>query len=293
MLNAEEARQIDRLSFGRFAALPSPSSSGARVAKARGFGLEFHDFRRYQPGDDPRSIDWTVHARLRQLVVRVFRSDAHLRIHLLIDASGSMGVGVPDKLSVAKRVAAVLCYVAVRRRDAVGVATFDNTFRHHIGPAAGRPQLHRVFEALDATAVGGQSAINRALIDYGAAVRGPGLVVVISDFFQDGGTFEGLRYLMHRGLMPAVVQVVASEELDPGEIDDELELVDVEDADAPPLTVDAESIVAYRERMAQLTTDLGEFCATHGLPWMRVETSFAFTRLLDACVHAGLLAGQG
>jgi uncharacterized protein (DUF58 family) len=292
MLTACQMRQLDRLAFGSFGVSPVSSASGARIAKARGFGLEFHEYRRYQPGDDPRAVDWTIHARLRQLVVRVCRSDAHLRVHLLVDTSGSMRVGTPDKLSCARTIAAVLCYIAVKRRDAVGVATFNDTIRHCVAPAEGRSQLLRVFEALGAAAPDGQSATNRALVEYGTAVRGPGLVVVVSDFFQDGGTFQGLRYLLHRGLTPAVVQVVASEELNPG-FDDETELLDIEDPRATPLVVNGQLVAAYREGMTRLSSDLREFCLAHNLPWIRVESSAAFTELLQASVQAGLLAGQG
>ena len=107
--------------------------------------------RPYQAGDDPRAIDWTVHARLRELVVRVSRVDAHLRVHLLLDTSGSMSAGTPDKLSCARRVTAALGYIALRRRDAVGIATFDDTVRRYVAPASGKPQLFRIFEALEST----------------------------------------------------------------------------------------------------------------------------------------------
>ena len=114
MLIAEEVRQLDRLTFGTFAGAPASTGTGARLAKGHGYGAELQDFRRYQPGDDPRSIDWTIHARLRQLVVRVFRAEAHLRIHLLVDRSGSMSVGTPTKLSCAARIAAEIAH----RREA-------------------------------------------------------------------------------------------------------------------------------------------------------------------------------
>jgi uncharacterized protein (DUF58 family) len=292
MLSVEEARQLDRLAFGASTASPAASASGARVSRARGFGLEFREFRRYEPGDDPRAIDWTIHARLRQLVVRVHRADAHLRVHLLVDVSGSMATGAPDKLTGARKIAALLSYVAVGRRDAVGVATFDRTVKQYIAPAAGRPQLLRIFDALATAAAGGQSAINHALANYGAAVHGPGLVVVISDFYQAGGSFEGLRYLLHRGLTPAVVQVVAPQELDP-DVTGDVELVDIEDPLAPPVLVDPLIVAAYRERMAELTAELGEFCISHGLSCVRVESSFPFARLLRACRDASLLAGPG
>lgn len=292
MLTADEARQLDRLAFGAWTAAPAASASGARVSRARGLGLEFREFRRYEPGDDPRAIDWTIHARLRQLVVRVCRADAHIRVHLLVDTSGSMGTGTPGKLAAAAKVAALLSYIAVGRRDAVGVATFDHAIRQHIAPAAGRPQLLRILDTLGAAAPGGASAINRSLTDYGAAVHGPGLVVVISDFYQAGGSFEGLRFLLHRGLTPAIVHVVAPEELDP-DINGEVELVDIEDPDAPPVVVDAQMVGAYRESVAEQSAQLGEFCISHGLSFVRVESSYPFARLLRACLDASLLAGPG
>src|SRR5436309_160127 len=132
MLSSEEARQLDRFVMAPSAAPAAAHASGARLANARGFGLEFHDFRPYRLGDDPRRIDWNICARLDQLVVRQFRADAHLRLHLLVDTSSSMGVGLPDKLSCAKKVAALLAYVAVRERDAVGLSSFAERTRKHV-----------------------------------------------------------------------------------------------------------------------------------------------------------------
>ena len=288
MLSADEARQLDRLALGS-SSPAAASSSGLRDARARGAGLEFHDFRHYQPGDDLRSIDWNVEARLRQLVVRVFRAEGQLQLHLLVDVSRSMTTGTPDKLACATKLAAALCYVAVERRDAVGVATFDDTIRRHVKPAEGRAQIFKVFETLRASGAGGRSAINRALIDYGGAVRGPGLAVVISDFFHSDGALDGLRYLLYRGLTPAIVQVVSDEELQP-QIVDAAELVDIEDANGAPLAIDVASVAAYQDRLARMSAELEAFCLSRSVPWLRVASSASFQSLVKACQHAGLLA---
>src|SRR3977135_3167513 len=128
MLSAHEVRQLEHLTLAHGSA---QSAAGSRHARPRGHGLEFRDYRHYQPGDDPRVIDWNVHARLGQLVVRVFRAEGQLRLHLLVDTSASMSVGAPSKLACAARLAAALAYVAVERRDAVGLATFDEEIRTH------------------------------------------------------------------------------------------------------------------------------------------------------------------
>ena len=92
MLTPGEAVLLERLTFGG-AVTALPTAAGVRRARGRGTGAEFHEYRRYQAGDDPRHVDWTVEARLRQLVVRVARADGHLRLHVLVDTSASMGVG--------------------------------------------------------------------------------------------------------------------------------------------------------------------------------------------------------
>jgi uncharacterized protein (DUF58 family) len=287
MLSADEARRLDRLTLA--ASVPAASTgSGPRHARVRGGGLEFQDYRHYQPGDDPRSIDWNVDARLRQLVVRVFSAEGRLQLHLLVDVSRSMTAGSPDKLQCARKLAAALCYVAVARRDAVGVATFDDTVRSYVAPAAGRSQIFKVFDTLRAAPVGGRSSLNKALSDYGAAARGPGLVVVISDFFEAGGAFDGLRYLLYRGLTPAIVQVVADEELEPALID-EAELVDLEQPGGDPLVVDASAVAAYREQLDKASTGLERFCRTRGLAHAQLVSSAPFQTIVSTCRRAGLL----
>lgn len=287
MLSADEAHHLDRLTLA--ASVPAASAgSGARHARVRGGGLEFQDYRRYQPGDDLRSIDWTVDARLRQLVVRVFSAEGRLQLHLLVDVSRSMIAGSPDKLQCAKKLAATLCYIAVARRDAAGVATFDDTVRSYVAPAAGRSQIFKVFDALRSAPTGGRSALNKALFDYGAAARGPGLAVVMSDFFEAGGALDGLRFLLYRGLTPAIVQIVADEELQP-DVADEAELVDLEDPGGDPLVVDASAVAAYREHLAQASSELEQFCRVQGLAHARLVSSAPFQSLVSTCRQAGLL----
>lgn len=292
MFSPDEARVLNRLTIGAGSAAPAASTSALRRARAHGSGLEFHEYRHYEPGDDPRSIDWTVEARLRQLVVRVSRSDGHLRVHVLVDASASMLVGAPDKFSCARRLAAALCYVAQERRDVAGVALFDSDVRAHVPPASGRPQLVKAFGLLDGARPSGASNLNRALMHYGAAARGPGLAVVLSDFFTPSSGFDGLQYLLHRGLSPAVVQVVAREELEPDLLDD-AELFDIESPSAPTVVVDAGAVAAYKARLAEHEAALTAFCREHGIPFVRIVSDSTFGDMLAALQHAGLLGMYG
>jgi uncharacterized protein (DUF58 family) len=258
----------------------------------RGAGTEFQGFKRYQAGDDPRSIEWTIYGRLGQLVTRTNRADAHLRMHLLVDVSRSMSVGTPSKLSCALKLAAALGYVAAGSGDAVGLATFDRHIAHRLAPVTGRSHLLRVLTALEDAAPMAASSISTALMQYGAVERGPGLAIVISDFLDPSGAFEGLRWLLQRGLTPAVAQILSPEEIDPP-LSHDTELVDIEDPTASPLLIDAAAIAAYKRALAGLRTSLREFCSTNGLSWIELNSSDSFTDLLRTCERAGVLVRQG
>jgi uncharacterized protein (DUF58 family) len=286
VLTAAEARRLEHLRISTSRASPAP---GVRRARPPGAGLEFHDFRAYQPGDDPRSIDWTIEARLRQLLVRVCRAEGRTSVHLLVDISRSMTVGRPSKLACAVKMAAAFAYVAAERRDGVACATFDDRVRARVRPAAGRAQLHRVLGALTHLPGGGRSAIDPALTSYAEAVRGPGLAIVLSDFLDADAREDGLRYLRYRGLAPVPIQVLADEDLAPP-VTGETELVDSEDPSAAPLLVDAAAVRAYRDRLDARVARLRQFCATHHLPYLQVPSSTPFDDLVTVSVRAGLLA---
>lgn len=286
MLTVEEIRRLERLTLAHSTAA---AAAGSRHARMRGYGLEFRDYRHYQPGDDPRFIDWTVDARLRQLVVRVFRAEGRLRVELLLDTSASMAIGTPSKLACACRLAAALAYVAVERRDTLGLATFNQTVGTRLRIASGRSQLFRAIEMLQTLRPSGTSNIDAALTSFGTVARGPGLVVVMSDFLDPRHAFDGLRLLIYRGLVPAVVQILADEDIDPA-VDEESEIIDAEYPNRPALIVDSTVVAAYRNRVARVSAALNDFCLANRLPWLQIRPSMTFDTMLAASVNAGLVA---
>ena len=292
MLSSDEVRQLDRLTFGGATASPLTAISGAHVARFRGFSTEFHDFRQYQPGDDPRAVEWTVYSRLGQLVTRTYRVSAQFRVHLLVDVSASMSVGAPDKLSCATKLAALLAYAALRGRDAVALATFNERIAERIVPSSGRPQLLRVFATLDQAIARGRSAIGTSLTNYASVESGPGLAVVISDFFDPSGPTEGLRYLLYRGLTPAVVQILSPEDLDPRFVAG-AELVDAEAPETATLFADGASLSAYRSALDENRAVLRAFCDQYALPFLQLTSGESFANMLRECSRAGLFLQHG
>ncbi|MEI2719258.1 MAG: DUF58 domain-containing protein [Gemmatimonadales bacterium] len=105
--------------------------AGLHRSPRRGFSVEFAEHRQYQPGDDPRYVDWKLLGRTDRLYLKQFEEETNLRAMLVVDASASMAWrGAPErltKLDYATRLAAALAMVLLRQRDATGLVTFDET----------------------------------------------------------------------------------------------------------------------------------------------------------------------
>src|SRR5215813_11455513 len=106
-----------RLVFGRQQAL--------RPSVRKGATIEFKDFREYSPGDDPRTVDWSVYARLGELVIKLYRQEEELDLWVLLDTSGSMSFGEPGKFDHARRIAGALAYIGLANMDSAGVLPFE------------------------------------------------------------------------------------------------------------------------------------------------------------------------
>src|SRR3989442_9151868 len=115
--------------------------AGLHRSPFRGFSVAFTDHRAYQPGDEPRYLDWRILARSARLIVKEFEEETNLRAMILVDASRSMAWrGVPERLTkraYADRLAAALALILLRQRDATGLVTFDEAVRQAI-PARGQ-----------------------------------------------------------------------------------------------------------------------------------------------------------
>ena len=116
----------------------------------RGSGLEFEEVREYEPGDDIRSIDWNVTARMGTPYIKKFREDRELNILLAVDISASSWFGSVDqsKRDLAAEVAALLALTAMTNNDRVGLLRFASGMQEWLPSSRGRDHLLRVIRAL-------------------------------------------------------------------------------------------------------------------------------------------------
>jgi len=116
----------------------------------KGRGMAFSEVREYQYGDDVRSMDWNVTARLRTPYIKVFEEERELTVMLLIDVSGSRAFGtvVRSKKDLMAEVAAVLSFSASINNDKVGALFFSSKVEKFIPPKKGRTHLLRIIREI-------------------------------------------------------------------------------------------------------------------------------------------------
>lgn len=155
----------------------------------KGRGMEFDEVREYQPGDDIRTIDWNVTARMGHPYVKRFVEERELTVMLLVDmsASGSFGTVNHTKNEMAAELAAVLAFSAIKNKDKVGLIIFTDKVEKFIPPRKGTRHVLRVIRELLYFKPSGQATDIICALDYLNKVTIRKTVTfIISDFFASG-----------------------------------------------------------------------------------------------------------
>lgn len=169
----------------RTKALSQQIFSGQYHSAFKGRGMAFSEVREYQYGDDIRSIDWNVTARLNHPYVKIFEEERELTVMLLIDVSGSNQFGTKNcfKSDVITELAAVLSFSAINNNDKVGVIFFSNRVEKFISPNKGRSHILRIIrELVDYQRQETQTDVAEALRYLTNAIKKKCTAFILSDF---------------------------------------------------------------------------------------------------------------
>lgn len=282
LLDPEFVRELEALR--RRLTLNVPSGvAGERAARRRGGSAEFQEHRPYAPGDDLRRVDWAAYARTGEPVLKLFRAEEDSVVRLLLDASGSLSFGSPQKLEVARRVAAAIGYLALANGQRAQVFTArDDLARsaprralERVGvPRKGRDALAALLRDLSLPVAGGAADLTRAVDELVQRSARPGLLVVLSDFFDPGDALRALGRARAGGHQLALIQVLAPEEIDP-RYEGDFSFVDAESALEVEVTTDAAALDAYAARFAELVEQLRAWARKHQASYIRIRSDEA------------------
>lgn len=259
-----------------------------RPSVKKGASLEFRDYREYSPGDDPRAVDWQAYMRLGHVYVKLYRQEEELDLWVLLDRSGSMDFGEPNKFDQARRIAAALAYIGMCNMDSASVNWFDGQLQPGCERMRGKGQVFRLLDQLAAVKSGGKTDLETAIKMFLGRVRKPGLVVLISDFYG----LQKARFAIDRLCMfkhqTHVIQMVSPWELAPT-LRGELRLVDVEGGGHQELTITDTMLRRYKEAFDEFTGEIRSHAMRRSVGYDLVRTDTAFDDFVTQMLQHGRL----
>ncbi len=258
-----------------------------RRTKQLGGGIEFADHREYSHGDDLRYLDWNVYARYGDLLLKRFQEEEDLHVYIMLDASPSMNVGQPStKFDYARHVAAALAYIALADLDRVGIYAYSNELMAEMPMTRGKDRVLSVLRFLDNLKISGTRT------DLARAVRGllnraqrTGLVVIISDLFDQDDFKQGVDLLRHRRFEPHIVQLHTTDEAHPHMLGD-VELQEVETGELRKLTITERKLQQYAELFQGFLAEIDAYCRAYSLSNTRATIDLPFDELIFRMMRA-------
>jgi uncharacterized protein (DUF58 family) len=261
---------------------------GFRRSRRFGTGLEYADFRAYAAGDDVRQLYWQAYLQHRRLVVKLFEESAEINIYILVDTSASMGRGSPEKLLYAKKIAAALSYIALGSQDRVMVVPFASDVETDARPLHGRGRFVDVLKRLDSVEAQGDTDLGHAVRHFAKRYERRGLVVLLSDFFDQKSYGEALKVLHHNHYLVTSIQINEKEELEPTMRGD-FELVDCETGAVETARMTPAAIAAYKAAFASHYNELGRLSIAFGYQKAAARTDEPFQDFLIGLFRRGIL----
>lgn len=265
--------------------------AGLHASAELGFSHEFAEYRAYTTGDDLRNIDWNVLARTDRTYVKRYRGETNSLVTLLLDASNSMNFASHSvtKMNYARFMAAAIFYLALRKqRDAAGLLVFDDEVRNYIGPSARQGQLLRLLAGLETAEPRARTSFLEPLRHLEGLLRRRGIVVILSDFYEEPGTLiRAVEPLCLRGNEVVLFHILDPQELQP-RLGVSTVLVDLETQARIEVTPEY-AANEYTRRMARHVEALREGAQRAGMSYQLLVTD----RPLDAALREYLTVRQG
>jgi uncharacterized protein (DUF58 family) len=256
--------------------------SGLHRSPFHGYSAEFSQYRPYRSGDDLKYVDWKLFARTDRFYTKQYRETTNMFAQVAFDASASMayrGTGPVAKLEYARLVAAAIAHLVSGQGDQVGLVTFADTLRDYIPSRGGRLHLRRILLALTRLEASGGTSCGAALRRAIDLLKRRGLLVLVSDLYDDGESVEAeLRRAIRIGHEVAVFHVLAPDEVNmPFRHDVELEDMET----GRRVLTSGAARQSYRLEFDRFLERWRTTCATYGIDYHRVTTDLP----LDACLR--------
>ena len=247
---------------------------GLHRSPFHGYSAEFAQYRHYRQGDDLKHVDWKLFGRSGRLYTRQFRETTNLSALFVLDASASMaypdapagGPPVASKFLVARAATAALAALVIDQGDTAGIAAEGSDGFTFLPSRSGRHHLHAILAALARLSPGGAAPVSEVVRRAVARLGRRGLVVVLSDFYDEPASTDEVRRLARMGHEVVVVHVLSPEEIDLP-VTREVEIEDLESGETR--VVDPDDVRArYRATVSEFKRRVERAVIAEGLDYL-------------------------
>ncbi len=306
-LRPEVIRQVARLDL-RAKFIVEGFLSGLHSSPFQGFSVEFSEHRKYNPGDDLKSLDWHVYAKTGKYFVKKFRAETNMTGYLVMDLSKSMdwngpaearkagvkidwsALGAADetltKFDYAVCLAAALGYLMIYQQDPVGLVAFDTKLTTVIPPKSKRSQLGTILSVLANLKPVGQTNIPDSLFQLASMIKGKSLIMLFTDLLPTTDDWKTeadallrslyrLRYSGHEVIVFHVLDVLETKFPLAGLVDfQDVESTDHKEIDAQGIADD------YRKFVDEFRAYYKAECLSANVDYVAMDTSVGFDKAL-------------
>lgn len=260
---------------------------GLHRSPYHGFSVEFTEHRPYMQGDGLKDIDWKVFGKTEKYFIKQYEEETNLRSYILLDTSKSMSyasAGNVRKIEYASTLVAALGYLMVEQKDAVGLALYAEKINKFLPPKATKTYLLEVYKQLSLITPSDKTRTALALSSIAEKIKRRGLVIIVSDFFDDiDSVLKSLKHFRYKNNEVIVFQI-----LDPLErsfaFGRDAVFKDLETLDE--ITTQPHQIQkAYREAMDQFIYTIKKECLNSNIEYNLLETSTPYDKALFSYIQ--------
>lgn len=255
---------------------------GLHKSPYHGFSVEFSEHRAYMQGDNLKDVDWKVFGKTEKYFIKQYEEETNLRSYIFLDTSNSMAYSSEkniSKLNYSITLAAALSYLMIHQQDAVGLTLYSEKINKFLPPKSSRAYLQEILKSLINVTPSEKTNTAESLSEGAEKLKRRGLVVIISDFFDDiNSVLKALKHFSYKKNEVIVFQI-----LDPMEktfsFGKDAIFKDLETGDE--LTTQPYQIQkAYREAMNEFTNKIKSECLNSNIDYNLIETSDPYDKAL-------------
>jgi uncharacterized protein (DUF58 family) len=255
---------------------------GLHKSPYHGFSVEFSEHRAYMQGDNLKDVDWKVFGKTEKYFIKQYEEETNLRSYIFLDTSNSMAFSSENnisKLDYSLTLAAALSYMMIHQQDAVGLTLYSDKINKFLPPKSSRAYLQEILKSLANAQPSEKTNTAQSLNETAEKIKGRGLVIIISDFFDElSSVLNAIRHFRYKKNEVIVFQV-----LDPIErsfsFGRDAIFKDMETADE--LTTQPYQIQkSYREAMEEFTSKIKAECLNTNIDYNLIDTSEPYDKAL-------------